>query len=238
MALRFLAAGAQRIVATDKFASVRDAAQQRRIYREVLSRLDATQRARIEDVISGDELSLDSTRLQVLEGVAVEEAAGALSGERFDLIVSRAVLEHLYDLDAAFSAMDELLRPGGTMLHKVDFRDHGMFTDGGMHPLTFLTVPDRLYRLMSRNSGRPNRCLADYYRGKLDELGYEYRLLATKPIDGEEIVPHAADIEVGPSTRRLVDEIRPRLAPRFRGLSDPDLATAGIFLVARKPGGG
>ena len=236
VALRFLAAGVDRVVATDKFASVRDPGKQRRIYEATLGRLDPAERTRAEAAIELDGLSFDPERLRVLEGVAVEEASGALSGERFDLIVSRAVLEHLYDLDAAFAAMDGLLRPGGTMLHKVDFRDHGMFTDGGMHPLTFLTVPDRLYSLMSRNSGRPNRRLADYYRAKLGELGYEYTLLATKPIDGEEIVPHATELEVGPQTKSLVEEIRPGLAPRYRGLSDEDLATAGIFLIARKPG--
>lgn len=237
VALRFLAAGADRVVATDKFASVRDPDKQRRIYEALLGGLDPSQRARAEAAIELDGLRFDPERLRVLEGVAVEEASRALSGERFDVIVSRAVLEHLYDLDAAFAAMDGLLRPGGAMLHKVDFRDHGMFTDGGMHPLTFLTVPDRLYSLMSRNSGRPNRRLADYYRAKLGELGYEYRLLATKPIDGDEIVPHPPELEVSAEARRLIEEIRPRLAPRYRGLSDADLATAGIFLIARKPGG-
>jgi hypothetical protein len=145
------------------------------------------------------------------------------------------VLEHLYDLDAAFSAMDSLLRPGGLMLHKVDFRDHGMFTDGGMHPLTFLTVPERLYRAMSRHSGRPNRRLADWYRAKLDELGYEWRVLVTLPVGGDELVPYRESFERGPRSLELVDEIRPRLQSRFRELSDVDLATAGIFLVARKP---
>jgi SAM-dependent methyltransferase len=235
VALRFLAAGAARVVAMDKFASVRDRDQQRAIYFALLERMGPEERDRAEAAIDLEALRFEPGRLRVIEGVAVERAAAALGDERFDLIVSRAVLEHLYDLDAAFAAMDSLLRPGGAMLHKVDFRDHGMFTDGGMHPLTFLTVPDRLYTLMSRNSGRPNRRLADFYRAKLTELGYDGRILVTKPVDGDELDPHPDRIEVQPRTRDLIEEVRPRLLPRYRALSDADLATAGIFLVARKP---
>jgi hypothetical protein len=34
----------------------------------------------------------------------------------------------------------------------------------------------------------------------------------------------------------MIREIRPRLAPPFRDLSDADLLVQGIFFVARKPG--
>jgi hypothetical protein len=32
-----------------------------------------------------------------------------------------------------------------------------------------------------------------------------------------------------------VREVRPRLNPRYRDLSDEDLMVAGIFIIARKP---
>ncbi len=109
VALRFLAAGAERVVAMDKFASVRDPAQQRQIYEALLdgshARSGSASRRR-----STSTAALRPGRLRAIEGVAVEEAATALAGERFDLIVSRAVLEHLYDLDAAFAAMDDAAR--------------------------------------------------------------------------------------------------------------------------------
>ena len=235
VALRFLGTGVASVVAMDKFASVRDTDQQREIYAALLERMGPEERSRAAAAIDLGELRFDPKRLRAIEGIAVEDAAAHLADERFDLIVSRAVLEHLYDLDAAFAAMDELLRPCGTMLHKVDFRDHGMFTDGGMHPLTFLTVPDRIYAWMSRNSGRPNRRLADYYRAKLGELGYASRLLVTKPVDGEELVPHPERLEVSGATKAALDEIRPDLLSRYRSLPDEDLATAGIFVIARKP---
>lgn len=240
VALRFLGAGAEHVVAVDRFASRRDPDQQRRIYEHLLTSLPPEQRRAIEDAVElSDGVRFDGRRLNAIEGIAVEEISEALAGETFDLVVSRAVLEHLYDLDAAFDSMDQLLAPGGMMLHKVDLRDHGMFTDGGMHPLTFLTIPERTYTWMTRDSGRPNRHLADWYRAKLESLGYESQVLVTHlaGADGE-VIPHREAAQLAPQlngARALVASIRPRLQPRFRRLDEADLATSGIFLVTHKP---
>jgi hypothetical protein len=135
--------------------------------------------------------------------------------------------------------MHRLLAPGGWMIHKVDFRDHDMYTGFGFHPLTFLTISDGLYRRMSLDSGKPNRQLIDYYREKMKALGYQSRIYVTHLAgQQEEVVPHVSLSEKGinPSsrTRKLLNEIRPRLAPQYRALPDEDLMVAGIFLVARK----
>jgi SAM-dependent methyltransferase len=241
VALRFLACGAEQVVTVDKFASIRDDSQQRAIYEGLLEQLDETERAAASDAIDLDgKVAFDPERLRVVEGVAVEEATELLDSHSFDLIVSRAVLEHLYDPEGAVVAIDRLLAPGGLSLHKVDFRDHGMFTDGGMHPLTFLTVPDSIYRLMTQHSGRPNRRLVDFYRAKLAELGYDGEVLVTRLVGpGEEVVPHvespSLDDERGRRALGLVESIRPRLLPRFATLAPADLAIAGVFVSARKP---
>ncbi len=241
VALRFLARGAQRVVCVDKFTTRRDQDQQRRIYEALLTRLDDRARASVADAIclSGP-ADFNTARLDPIEGVAVEEIADRFDPADFDLVVSRAVLEHLYDLDAAFAAMDRILAPGGLMLHKVDFRDHGIFTGGGMHPLTFLTIPERLYRLMSRHSGQPNRRLIDWYRARLDTLGYDAQLLVTRVVGRREELAYGArqppiDAVSDRATRELLEAIRPRLQPGYRALADEDLAVAGIFIVARKP---
>jgi SAM-dependent methyltransferase len=242
VALRLLACGARQVVTVDKFASRRDTGQQGAIYAALVERLTDAERAELEGVVDlNGGVSFDANRLCVLEGVAVEETSAAL-GERgaFDLILSRAVLEHLYDPEAAFHEMDTLLRPGGLMLHKVDLRDHGTFTDGGMHPLTFLTVPDSIYRLMTRHSGRPNRRLIDWYRAQLGQLGYEGEILVTRLVGSStEVSPHVAqpplEDEPGRRAMALVASIRDRLQPRFAALDTADLAVSGIFLVVRKP---
>jgi SAM-dependent methyltransferase len=244
VALHFLACGAARVTLVDRFATRRDQAHQARIYRALLDGLDETRRTSIGDAIRLEGgIEFDHQRLQAIEGVAVEDLEENFEPGTFDLVVSRAVLEHVADPDTAMTAIDRMLAPGGLMLHKVDFRDHGMFSTGGAHPLTFLTVPDGLYRLMSRNSGRPNRHLIDWYRAKLASLDYEAQLLVTRLVgmDGE-LQPHAERISLdspdGRRTLELVRSIRPRLGASFRELDDVDLGIAGIFIVARKPATG
>jgi SAM-dependent methyltransferase len=147
LALRFLAAGARQVVTLDKFAVLRDPGVEQEIYRSLLARLSPKEQARCGSAVCfGERTSFDDERLRPVSGVGVEEALTILEPESFDLIVSVAVLEHVYNPDASFAAMDRLLKPGGRMLHQVDFRDHEMFSGAGHHPLTFLTVPQRIWR--------------------------------------------------------------------------------------------
>jgi hypothetical protein len=239
VALRFLACGARRVVAVDRFKTIRNEAQHAQIYRALVQSLDEEARRRLEGVIDWrGGVRFDDSRLRWLEGLAIEGAAQALEPASFDLIVSRAVLEHVAHLYAAFAAMDSLLASGGLMLHEIDFRDHGMFTDGGQHPLTFLTVGDRLYSAMSADSGRPNRRLLNWYRRELRRRGYHTRISVTRVHGSGESRrdPAVGELEsVDRPTRELISAIRPRLRPQFRELSDTDLAAANAYVVARKP---
>lgn len=237
--LAFLGDGAAQVTTIDRFFAWRDDRQQVEIYNAMFSRMEGEARKRAEAALaSTSPVEFDSGLLRVIEGTGVEGAAEMLEHESYDLIVSRAVLEHVANVVDSFSAMDALLRPGGVMAHKIDFRDHGLFTNGGHHPLTFLTVPDRVYLWMGANSGLPNRHLANWYRDEMKRRGYEARFFATHVVGQEaELLPHPAAVPAQQveAARPLIDEIRPRLRPRFRDLSDQDLATAGVFLVARKP---
>jgi SAM-dependent methyltransferase len=240
VALRFLAAGAAQVAAVDRFATWRDPEQQRRIYAAMLERLTPDESEALGDALRLDpEPAFDETRLRIVEGVPIEQAASTLGLGSFDISVSRAVLEHVYDLDAALKAIDAMLKPGGLFAHKVDLSDHGYFTDGGQHPLTILTVSPRVYRWMGGEEGLPNRRRASEYEAILSGLGYSPTMLVTHLIgrDGE-IEPHTESPEQADLDRgaKLAEEIRPRLAAPFRSLDGADLATTGIFIVARKPG--
>jgi SAM-dependent methyltransferase len=153
----------------------------------------------------------------------------------FDWIVSRAVLEHLYDPIAALDAMAARLAPGGVLVHRIDLRDHGMF-DG--HPLTFLTVPDRLYHAMTVGSGRPNRVLAPEYAAWLRRSGLTGSVRISRLAGRAGTVDPAPWDALDAAARRealaTVATIRPRLAARYQGLPDEDLAVAGIVLVAER----
>lgn len=239
VALRFLAAGAAQVVCLDKFYSERSLEQQTNIYRSLRRELSPQEVQAFDSSIRLDNaIELDPDRVSYIYGHGIEEADYILERESFHFILSRAVIHNVYDIDTGMQAMDRLLVPGGYMIHKIDLSDEKMFSSRGMHPLTFLTLSERVYRLMAADSGKPNRKLINYYRQKMSELGYDAKIFVTSILGAGQLIPHKEGIELGVDyserTLDLITEIRPRLAPPYDNLSDPDLAATGIFLVALK----
>lgn len=128
------------------------------------------------------------------------------------------------------------------MIHKIDLRDHGLFSSKGFHPLTHLTIPESLYRLMTYDSGKPNRKLINYYRQKMIDLGYDAKILISHIVSSEgEILPHKEAVIYGIDyfdyTISLIKNIRPHLMDEFKNMRDDELMVDGIFLTAKKPTG-
>jgi len=239
VALKFLASGAKQVVCLDKFYSERNVEQQTRIYHELRSQLAPDEQRVFDECIKlNGEIVLNEERLKYIYGHGVEEADQILEPGSFDFIISRAVIHNVYDVERGFEAMDRLLAPGGSMLHKIDMSDENMFSSRGMHPLTFLTIPERIYYLMASDSGKPNRRLIGDYRAQVQKRGYETKILITAVLGVGPLVPHKEKIEpevdYGNKTLSLISEIRPQLAAPYRDRSDAELAATGIFLVATK----
>lgn len=241
LALRIAAAGAREVVAIDRFAVAAPAERQSAVYAALVERLDGDERARAEEVLRADrQPPLDPERVRLVGGAGAEDAAGALERGSFDVVVSIAAMQHTADLEAALRSLDALLVPGGVMAHQVDLGDMGMFSGRGLHPLTFLTIPDRSYRMMGSRLGIPNRGLVDSYRRVLAELGYEVELKITRIVgETEKLEPYRSELAAGRDfTDRhvaLVDEIRPRMLARYRSLPAEDLLAQSALIVARKP---
>ena len=240
VALKFLAAGAAKVVSLDKFYSERHIEQQTRIYQELRKQLSPDEARVFDECIKlNGEIVLNEERLQYIYGHGVEEADQILEPGGFDFIVSRAVIHNVYDIERGFEAMDRLLAPGGYTLHKIDLSDENMFSSRGMHPLTFLTIPERIYYLMASDSGKPNRKLIGDYREQMQKRGYETKIMITTVLGEGPLVPHKEQIEqgvhYGNKTLSLINEIRPKLAAPFRDRSDAELAATGIFLIGKKP---
>lgn len=240
VALKFLAAaGADKVVCLDKFYSERNVEQQTRIYQELRKQLGADEARVFDECINlNNGIDLNPERLQYIYGHGIEEADQILEPGSFNFILSRAVIHNVYDIERGFEAMDRLLAPGGYMLHKIDLSDENMFSSRGMHPLTFLTIPERIYYLMASDSGKPNRKLIGDYREQVVNRGYGTKILITAVLAEGPLVPHKERIEsgvdYGGKTRFLINEIRPKLTAPYRKCSDDELATTGIFLVATK----
>lgn len=229
VALRILGDGAEAVHAIDRWVSRRDPEAQRRIY-EAMSERWALGRlfdgAPAEDTIRG----------LVYRAGQPAETFFRTSGQRFDAIISRAVLEHLYDPLGALDDMAAALRPGGIMIHRIDLRDHGMFASH--HPLTFLTIGEPLYGRMTRGAGRPNRVLMPAYRAWLARSGLEGTLRVSRLAGVVDEVSPASWEQLDESLRQraldCVGAVRGRLAKRFKAMADEDLAVSGCVLVAHK----
>lgn len=245
VALKFIAVGARQVVCLDKFYSKRDMGHQLEIYRALRSRLTDEERKRFDAAVTlSSTVELNSDKVRCIYGVDVENAGELQNDEKFDIVLSRGAIQDIYEPDAAFRAMDQILKPGGLMLHKIDLSDQGMFRANGMNPLTFLTIPESVYKLMALNSGKPNRKLTSYYRDVMTNLGYDPSILVTDIIGVGDVGkgalhPHKASIKLGEdyseATLELIREIRSKLQARYRELPDLELMVDGIFLIAKKP---
>ena len=229
VALRILGSGADHVHAIDRWVSRRDAEVQRRIYGAL------SEQHNLAHLFSGAPGEDTIRNLSYHAGQPAEKFFRDC-GLQFDAILSRAVMEHLYDPLAALDDMARSLKPGGIMIHRIDLRDHGMFS--GHHPLTLLTLPDALHRRMTAGAGRPNRVLIPAYRAWLAGSGLAGGITVSRLAgvgDEQDPAPWEA-LDEAAKARALasVHAIRPRLAKKFKAMADEDLAIAGLVLVARK----
>lgn len=229
--LRFLADGCESVDLVDRFYSKRNSSDQAEIYRALAARFPSLA-SRIIDPT--DETTFLGLRRRYGHDASAEEFFR--SSGQYDFIVSRAVLEHVFDPVLAIRRMASALRPGGMLLHKVDLRDHGMFSTH-FHELKFLEVPDWIYPHMTRRAGRPNRALIHIYREVLRDALPDNEILVTRLAGVGDIIPHVTYDRIPGASRdratAYVRSVRSRFASSLRAASDDDLAVAGVFIVAR-----
>jgi hypothetical protein len=71
-----------------------------------------------------------------------------------DIILSNAVLEHVYDLQALFDSLRRISTDKTIMFHGIDLRSHKMHYH---NELDFLSINNFLWKLMTCYRGAPNR---------------------------------------------------------------------------------
>ncbi len=234
VALLFLLDGCSHVDLVDRFYSKRDVNNQQTIYKSLLSKYP-----RLSEIIGRADNQDESAFKGLARRYGADAAAETYFGRHvgFDFIVSRAVFEHLYDPLKALRCMETALNPGGYLLHKVDLRDHGMFSTA-YHELKFLEVPDWIYPWITQGSGRPNRILYHQYADCFKALKLDGQVLVTQLAQVGEIDPHLP-YEAIPKALRdkslsFVRSVRKKFARSFRDVSDEDLSVAGIFVVGKK----
>ena len=241
VALKFIANGAKKVVCLDRVYSARNHRQQYNIYSALRNELDTIMKSDFDSalLLKDGRLFFNDDKIKYIYGFDISDAGSLLKDEKFDFIVSRAVLEHVYNIDTAFSMMNKLLKKDGYVAHKVDLRDHEMFSLDGFNPLAFLTIPNPIWRHMTKHSGKPNRKRFDYYKKKLEEMSLTSKIWITHLItQKDEILPHKGSImknrDYGEEDLAFVNRIRPKLCTEFRSLSDEGLLIGGIFIIGKK----
>jgi SAM-dependent methyltransferase len=128
-----------------------------------------------------------------------------------DLIISQAVMEHVDQLEETYSECFRCLKSGGFMSHQIDLRCHDTAPEWNGH----WKYDDLTWRLM--RGGRPwfvNRQPCSTHTGLVIKAGFKV---------------HA---EIKQSASSGIS--RGQLATRFKGLSENDLTTAGVLVLASK----
>jgi SAM-dependent methyltransferase len=134
-----------------------------------------------------------------------------IPGDSIDLILSQAVMEHVDQLEETYTECSRCLKPGGFMSHQIDLRCHDTAPEWNGH----WKYAELTWRLM--RGGRPwfiNRSPYSTHTKLINQAGFKIHT---------EIKQSASP---GISRRQLAD--------RFKELSESDLTTAGILVLASK----
>lgn len=214
VALLMVAHGAEAVVCVDRFALVQLSKKNLAVINGLLGTLSAGQRLRaLSCFLHADDLAAGFNPNRIRYTIDPSGLSGL--HDEIDLVLSRAVLEHVNDLPATFADMHVAMKRDAIAIHLVDLKSHGMHQT---NPLDFLTWPDYLWRLMYKYKGVPNRIRVASYLPILDQAGFEVILIEPT------LLAEMAD----------VNAVRPALAAPFRELTDEALRCLGFWLICRK----
>jgi len=141
---------------------------------------------------------------------SIEEARG---DDRFDLVCSFQVGEHVDDVGEFARLTADLMKPGGLGIHRVDFGPHDCW-ERYDDPLTFLRFSPPLWAAMGSNRGTPNRARHHEFLEAFAAAG-----LRIDCVDRTWFSPKQVDVE--------------RLPGRFRSMPIESLLTESVVYLAR-----
>lgn len=228
VALMFLANGASSVDLADRFYSLRNQEQQDLITNQLLTNYPKLQNINIKQC---------HTRYYGEQS----------SGEKFfdynsnyDFIVSRSVLEHVDNPELVLNKMYNALNPNGMLIHKIDLRDHEMFTPFS-YKLKFLEIPKFIYNLMTYGSGFPNRFLFNGYKEiftKFNKAAVKFYVsgLYGMETDNLDNFYDINEIPVLLKTKAIdfVNKYKHKFSKEIRSIPTEDLIISSFFVVCKK----
>lgn len=211
VALLLIAYGAKSVVCADGFPLIKLSAFNESVLVALVDRMQGDDRERALNAMQAFRETLG--RSGAIRYITSRTGTYGVA-DSVDLIISRAVLEHVRDLRRTFHDMKIVMRKGGCAVHLVDLKSHGMHID---NPLDFLCWPSSLWALMYANKGAPNRKRPDYYRRLASEVGLAVeRYRPTGFVD-----------------ERQWGDLKVSFAAEFRDLAYEDAACQGFWMILR-----
>jgi len=212
--LLMYAHGAAQVYCVDRFPLVSITPKNAAVLECLMNGLDEPRRSRAASCFNETSNAQSGFATGTIDYLVQPSGLSGLNNT-VDLIVSRAVLEHVNDLQATFADMSRALHVGGIAAHQVDLKSHGLHRN---NKLDFLTWPSLLWDFMYSHKGVPNRWRVNRYLEVIREMPFNINLLnPIELLDDDEI-----------------QQVRPHLAPPFRDVSNDDLSWLSFWLVIAK----
>jgi len=231
LGLLFLADGCSQVDLPDRF-SFPDSQLQRDVNRAMVAAHPVLKDGMTDETFA--ESSFAYLHRHSGENAAAEKFFAANHG--YDYIVSVATLEHVYDPLSALTSMARALNLQGVMIHNIDFRDHGQFSES-FHDLKFLELSNATYAPL-RWQGGPNRVRLSAYVNHLENLGFKVETFAQYVTGIKHEIPSSRlDLlpgDIRTTAVRVIESARPSLAARFSNATDDDLIAANVVVIARR----
>lgn len=214
VALLLVSMGAKRVSCVDRFPLVKLDSKSIEVIHRLEACLPDGQKPRFRECFTDfgkPTMRLNHNRVSYV--ISPDGLSGLVNSA--DVVISRAVLEHVNNIEATFDDMLKAMKPGALAIHQVDLKSHGLHRS---NPLDFLAYPSWLWSLMYSHKGVPNRWRIGRYR----------EILSGLPLNILELSPTAT------YSSELVGAIHGKLAKPFSESPPSDLAWQGFWLKCTK----
>jgi SAM-dependent methyltransferase len=211
MAFLLYAYGAERVRCVDRFPLFNLSNRNVEIYKQLMKSMDVKARERANNAFNEKGKPKSGFKPNTIDYRVTKDG---LCGEKktYDLIISRAVLEHVESIEDTMFDIKQALKEDGISLHKVDLRSHDL--DRYIN-FDFLTWSNFVYKLMYSHKGYPNRWRVNKYKDCATLLKLNIVNLAPT----EQL------------TEEQVNLVYPKLARDFRSVSPEELSWMSFWMT-------
>jgi len=210
VALLFYAHGAKMVHCVDRFPLSKMTNKNIEVYTHLLNSLGEKEQLRAKNVFKEKGNPKSGFNKDFIN---YRVTKNGLSGEsnKYDLIISRAVLEHVNDLRNTMLDIKQSMKNKGASIHEVDLKSHGLdrYTD-----FDFITWPKSVYDLMYSHKGFPNRWRINNYKELAEISGLHVKKL----------------VPTGQLSQEKLRVIYPKVAKEFRHMSPEELSWLGFWM--------